>query len=90
MNGGKCSAGCIPIVLAKHLAAGQVLYPLKFLGFEVVLLESWGDLPDKLLWLAEEVAHNLQVWKYNKYAIKLLAMQVPFLKSFPTFMQSGS
>ncbi|CAL8465799.1 g5335 [Coccomyxa elongata] len=54
-------AGCIPIVLAKHTAPGQVLYPLKFLGFEVVLLESWGDLPDKLLWLAEEVSHNPQV-----------------------------
>ena len=43
------------------MAPGQVLYPLKFLGFEVVLLATWGDLPGELLRLAEEVPQSPQV-----------------------------
>lgn len=43
------------------MVPGEVLYPLKFLGFEVVPLAMWGDLPGKLFRLAEEIAQNPQV-----------------------------
>lgn len=33
-----------------------VLYPLKVLGFEVVALQTWLELPEMLLQLAEELA----------------------------------
>ncbi|BDA51603.1 hypothetical protein COCOBI_19-1590 [Coccomyxa sp. Obi] len=54
-------AGCIPIVLESNMAPGRVLHPLKFLGFEVVPLATWGDLPGELLRLAQEIAQNPQV-----------------------------
>ena len=33
-----------------------MLYPLKVLGFEVVALQNWRELPEKLLELAEDLA----------------------------------
>ena len=35
-----------------------MLYPLKVLGFEVVALQSWLELPELLLQLAQELADN--------------------------------
>ncbi|KAK9917145.1 hypothetical protein WJX75_001279 [Coccomyxa subellipsoidea] len=54
-------AGCTPILLEQHTAPGSVLYPLRFLGFEVVQLETWQQLPEKLLQLGEQMARNPQV-----------------------------
>lgn len=44
------------------MARGKILYPLAFLGFEIVQLQSWQELPDKLLQLAEEIDRDPQVW----------------------------
>ena len=35
-----------------------MLYPLKVLGFEVIALVEWGELPDKLLELQEDLGVN--------------------------------
>ena len=57
-----CAAAvCTPILLEQHTAPGSVLYPLRFLGFEVVQLETWQQLPEKLLQLGEQMARNPQV-----------------------------
>ena len=53
-----CSAGCLPILLARHMEPDGVLYPLRVLGFEVVALQDWREMPDKLLQLAEDLAAN--------------------------------
>ena len=55
------AAGCIPILLEQHTAPGSVLYPLRFLGFEVVQLKTWQQLPEKLLQMGERMARNPQV-----------------------------
>ncbi|EIE18413.1 hypothetical protein COCSUDRAFT_38668 [Coccomyxa subellipsoidea C-169] len=55
-------AGCIPILLERHMAPGSVLYPIRFLRFEVVQLGSWQEVPEKLLQLGDQMAHNPQIW----------------------------
>ena len=35
-----------------------MLYPLRVLGFEVIALQDWRELPEKLLHLAEDLAAN--------------------------------
>lgn len=52
------ATGCIPILLKRHVGQGEVLHPLQYLGFNMVLLDSWEQLPDKLLYLHGEVAQN--------------------------------
>ena len=49
-------AGCLPILLARTMEPDGVLYPLKVLGFEVIALQSWRELLEKLLELAEDLA----------------------------------
>lgn len=72
--------GCIPILLQKHIAPGNVLYPLQILEFNVILLESWAELPDKLLQLYEDTKrvpqhyssmqrYNSKRWAHVKHAL---------------------
>ena len=44
-----------------------MLYPLKVLGFEVVALQSWRELPEKLLELAQDLADNPGVRMHSAY-----------------------
>ena len=55
------AAGCIPILLERHIAPGSVLSPIRFLGFEVVQLRNWQEVPEKLLQLGDQMARNPQV-----------------------------
>jgi hypothetical protein len=76
------TAGCIPILLEKHLGTGAVLYPLRYLDFHVILLKSWTELPDKLLYLHEEFMkkprqllsmqrHNGKLWARVKHSMAI-------------------
>ena len=37
---------------------GEPLYPMKALGFEVIALQEWQELPGKLLQLADDLTAN--------------------------------
>ena len=70
-------AGCIPIVLEEVLQPGRQLYPLKYVGFQVVTIPSWQALPAMLWQLHEDLAareghydhmsrQNQQIWEATK------------------------
>ena len=44
-----------------------MLYPLKVLGFEVVTLQGWKELAQKLLELAQDLADNPGVRMHSAY-----------------------
>ena len=73
-------SGCIPILLEKHVQNGAVLYPLQHLKFSVILLQSWANLPDRLLQLHEDMKSapwqyvmmqekNTKLWQQVKHAM---------------------
>ncbi|KAK9918620.1 hypothetical protein WJX75_005402 [Coccomyxa subellipsoidea] len=67
-------AGCLIIILQRHVEEGSVLYPLQYLGFKYITVTSWAQLPELLLHLEEDkfLPHRIDRDREERQACEVL------------------
>jgi hypothetical protein len=61
-------------LLKEYIGEGNVLYPLQHIGFKLLTLSSWDELPDTLLSLDEAIRKNPKQYEsWSQHNSKLWA-----------------